>query len=60
MSSSTNTFRLIILNDSQKEAERLISMFQNADKPCRAKHVSDGPCLNKLLEEHGIEEYRRD
>ena len=51
MSSSTNTFRLIILNDSREEAERLISMFHNADRPCRAKHANDGPCLNKLLEE---------
>ena len=51
MNVSVATFRLIILNDSQEEAQRLISMFQNADKPCRAKYVNDEPCLNKLLEE---------
>jgi multidomain signaling protein FimX len=51
MNMPVTTFRLIILNDSQEEAQRLISMFQNADKPCRAKCVNDEPCLNKLLEE---------
>lgn len=51
MNAPAATFRLIILNDSEDEAQRLISMFQNADKPCRAKHVSDEPCFNKLLEE---------
>lgn len=51
MNATTDTFRLIILNNSQEEAQRLISMFQNADRPCRAKQANDGPCLNKLLEE---------
>ena len=51
MNASATTFRLIILNDSQEEAERLTSMFQNADKPCRASCVNDEPRLNKLLEE---------
>ena len=52
MSASTNAFRLIILHDSQEEAERLISMFNNADKPPRAPQcVNDEPRLNKLLEE---------
>ncbi|MBT8125153.1 MAG: EAL domain-containing protein, partial [Gammaproteobacteria bacterium] len=45
------TFRLIILNDSKAEAERLISIFQSADRPCRPTYVNDEPRLNKLLEE---------
>ena len=50
MNASTNAFRLVILHDSKKEAERLISMFQNS-RPCRPAHVNDEPRLNKLLED---------
>lgn len=46
-----DTIRLLILNDSQKEAERLISMLQNAGRPNRAQHVTDEASLVKLLEE---------
>ncbi|MBU2884809.1 diguanylate cyclase, partial [Gilvimarinus agarilyticus] len=46
-----DTIRLLILNDSQQEAERLISMLQNAGKPNRAQHVTNADSLAKLLEE---------
>lgn len=46
-----DTIRLLILNDSQKEAERLISMLQNAGRPNRAQHVTSSESLAKLLEE---------
>ena len=49
--SAPTTFRLIISNYSEKEADSLISMFQSAGKPCRVKCVNDEPSLNKLLEE---------
>ena len=45
------TIRLLILNDSQAEAERLISMLHNAGRPNRAQHVTSDESLNKLLEE---------
>ncbi|WP_041521614.1 EAL domain-containing response regulator [Gilvimarinus agarilyticus] len=45
------TIRLLILNDSQAEAERLISMLHNAGRPNRAQHVTSDESLNKLIEE---------
>lgn len=45
------TIRLLILNDSRSEAERLISMLQNAGRSVRAKHVDNMEVLNKLLQE---------
>jgi len=51
MSPAATTFRLIILNDAQGEAERLISMFNNAGKPCRAHYINEEQALAKLLEE---------
>ncbi len=55
MNSAIVPFRLLIINDSQKEAQRLISMFQNAGKPCRAQHISNEDALNKMLEEQSWE-----
>lgn len=49
--STTNTTRLLILNDSLAEAERLISMLRNAGRPVRAQHVESTEALNKLLQE---------
>lgn len=49
--SPTETIRLLILNDSQQEAERLISMLHNAGRPNRAQHVISDESLAKLLEE---------
>lgn len=45
------TIRLLILNDSQAEAERLISMLHNAGRPSRAQHVTSNESLVKLLED---------
>ncbi|MFT7558304.1 MAG: diguanylate cyclase (GGDEF)-like protein [Flavobacteriales bacterium] len=45
------TIRLLILNDSSSEAERLISMLKNAGRTVRAKHAESIDILNKLLQE---------
>ncbi|TVZ37900.1 PAS domain S-box-containing protein/diguanylate cyclase (GGDEF)-like protein [Alteromonadaceae bacterium 2753L.S.0a.02] len=49
--SQTKTIRLLILNDSRAEAERLISMLHNAGRPVRAQHVDNSEALTKLLQE---------
>lgn len=49
--SQTKTIRLLILNDSRTEAERLISMLHNAGRPVRAQHVENAEALTKLLQE---------
>lgn len=46
-----DTIRLLILNDSRKEAERLISMLHNAGRQTRAQHVESEEILTKLLQE---------
>lgn len=51
MNSALTSFRLIIVNDSPQEAQRLSSMFHNAGKPCRAQHINAEENLNKILEE---------
>jgi diguanylate cyclase (GGDEF)-like protein len=51
MNASIASFRLIIVHDSPQEAQRLSSMFHNAGKPCRAKHINAEDNLNKILEE---------
>lgn len=48
---STPTIRLLILNDSRAEAERLISMLHNAGRPTRAQHIESEDALIKLLQE---------
>ncbi|HWV13981.1 MAG TPA: EAL domain-containing protein [Cellvibrio sp.] len=45
------TIRLLILNDSQAEAERLISMLHNSGKATRAHHIENEEILVKLLQE---------
>lgn len=45
------TIRLLIINDSRSEAERLISMLNNAGRPTRAQHVESEEGLVKLLQE---------
>ncbi len=45
------TIRLLVLNDSRNEAERLISMLHNAGRPVRAQYVDSEEALNKLLQE---------
>ena len=51
MNASANSFRLLIINDSQEEAQRLTSMFHNAGKPCRAKFVDMEDAFNKTIKE---------
>ncbi|BFM14384.1 cyclic di-GMP-binding protein FimX [Maricurvus nonylphenolicus] len=46
-----DTIRLLILNDSRSEAERLISMLNNAGRPNRAQHVDSEEALTKLLQD---------
>ncbi len=48
---ANETIRLLILNDSRKEVERLISMLNNAGRPTRAQHVESEEALTKLLQE---------
>jgi len=48
---SIPTVRLLILNDSRSEAERLISMLHNGGRPTRAQHVESEEALVKLLQE---------
>lgn len=48
---SNNTIRLLILDNSRTEAERLISMLHNAGVPNRAQHVDSEEVLTKLLQE---------
>lgn len=45
------TIRLLILNNSRSEAERLISMLHASGHPCRAQHVESEEALVKLLQE---------
>ncbi len=45
------TIRLLIINDSADEAERLISMLQNAGRSVRATHVESEEALSKLMQE---------
>ncbi len=43
------TVRLLIINDSQSEVERLLSMLHNAGRNTRAQHVPSEEGLEKLL-----------
>ncbi|MFT7224288.1 MAG: diguanylate cyclase (GGDEF)-like protein/PAS domain S-box-containing protein [Cellvibrionaceae bacterium] len=51
MNAAIIPFRLLILNNSQKEAQRLISMFKNAGRPCRAQHITSLEDFEKSLQE---------
>ena len=48
---TTDTIRLLILNNSRSEVERLISMLHASGHPCRAQHVESEEALVKLLQE---------
>ncbi len=48
---TTETIRLLILNNQRSEAERLISMLHASGHPCRAQHVESEESLVKLLQE---------
>ena len=47
----TETLRLLILNDSRSEVERLVSMFRSAGISARTQHATSLEVLSKLLEE---------
>lgn len=49
--STNETVRLLILNDSRNEVERLISMLNNAGRATRAQHAESEEVLTKLLQE---------
>lgn len=51
MSSAIVPFRLLIINDSQEEAQRLTSMFQNSGTPCRAQYINTEEAFDKTLSE---------
>ena len=47
--SAQDTIRLLVINDTQAEVERLLSMLRNAGKTTRAQHVPSKEGLEKLL-----------
>lgn len=49
--SANDTIRLLLLNNSRSEAERLISMLHASGKPNRAQYVENEDSLIKLLQE---------
>jgi diguanylate cyclase (GGDEF)-like protein/PAS domain S-box-containing protein len=49
--SANDTIRLLLLNNSRTEAERLISMLHASGKPNRAQYVENEESLVKLLQE---------
>lgn len=49
--SVNDTIRLLLLNNSRTEAERLISMLHASGKPNRAQYVENEESLVKLLQE---------
>ncbi len=48
---TANTIRLLLLNNSKTEAERLVSMLHASGKPNRAQYVENEESLIKLLQE---------
>lgn len=48
---ANNPIRLLILNDSRDEANRLVSMLSNAGKTTDAQHVESLGALTKVLQE---------
>ena len=51
MNVPASSFRLVIVNNSPQEAQRLSSMLHNAGNPCRAQHINNEPALVKALED---------
>ncbi|WP_317930006.1 EAL domain-containing protein [Halioxenophilus sp. WMMB6] len=47
----TETLRLLLLNDSRSEVERLVSMLRNAGVAVRTQHAESLEALSKLLQE---------
>lgn len=51
MNTNNSPIRLLILNDSRDEANRLVSMLSNAGKSLDAQHVESEEALTKVLQE---------
>ncbi|MEX2962536.1 EAL domain-containing protein [Microbulbifer sp. TYP-18] len=49
--SSSDTIRLLLIHDTPSEAQRLVSMLNNAGRPNRAQRVASEPALVKLLQD---------
>lgn len=49
--SRSDTIKLLILNDSRSEVERLASMLRNSGVSVRAQHAESQEALSKLLQE---------
>ncbi len=47
----TETLRLLVLNNSRSEVERLVSMLRNAGVAARTQHAESIEALSKLLQE---------
>ncbi|BAN50929.1 EAL domain-containing protein [Metapseudomonas resinovorans] len=51
MAIEKKTIRLLILEDSQNEAERLVSLFRNAGRATRVHRILGGDDLNEALQQ---------
>ncbi|NVJ12287.1 response regulator transcription factor, partial [Myxococcus sp. AM001] len=51
MAIDKKTIRLLILEDSQNEAERLVSLFRNAGRATRVHRLSSSDDLNEALQQ---------
>jgi multidomain signaling protein FimX len=51
MAIEKKTIRLLILEDSQNEAERLVSLFRNAGRATRVHRLSSSDDLNEALQQ---------
>lgn len=50
MATEKKTIRLLILEDSQNEAERLVSLFRNAGRATRVHRITSSDDLNEALQ----------
>src|SRR5690606_28995698 len=51
MAIEKKTIRLLILEDSQNEAERLVSLFRNAGRATRVHRILSADDLNEALQQ---------
>ena len=51
MAIEKKTIRLLILEDSQNEAERLVSLFRNAGRATRVHRLTSSDDLNEALQQ---------
>ena len=52
MAAEYSAIRLLLLETSQNEAERLVSLFRNAGRAARAHRLADPAGLDELLSQH--------